>query len=74
MEEEIMAIDTRLSYPNLTREKRLTLNSLRDDTSTFIKEADKCLDVVVWNRKDYLKEAEKQLGDKEELYEEYINI
>ena len=69
LEEEIMAIDTKLSYSNLTKEERLALNSLRDDTSIIIKEADKGSGVVVWDRKDYLKEAEKQLGDKE-TYEE----
>ena len=69
LEEEIMAIDTRLSCSNLTKEERLALNSLRDDTSIVIKEADKGSGVAVWDRKDYLKEAEKQLGDKE-TYEE----
>ena len=42
---------------------------LRNDTSIIIKEADKGLGVVVWDRKDYLKEAEKQLTDKKK-YEE----
>ena len=42
---------------------------MRDDTSIIIKEADKVSDVVVWDREGYLKEAEKQLGDKE-TYEE----
>ena len=60
-----MAIDTKLSYSNLTMEEPLALNSLRDDTSIIIIEADKGSGVVVWDRKDYLKEAEKQLGDKE---------
>ena len=60
-----MAIDTKLSYSNLTKEERLALSSLRNDTSIIIKEADKGSGVVVWDRKDYLKEAEKQLGDKE---------
>ena len=64
-----MAIDTKLSYSNLTKEERLALNSLRDDTSIIIKEADKGSGVVVWDREDYLKEAEKHLGDKE-TYEE----
>ena len=67
--EEIMAIDAQLSYSNLTKEERLALNSLRDDTSIIIKEADKGSGVAVWEREDYLKEAEKQLGDKE-TYEE----
>ena len=69
LEEEIMATDTKLSYSNLTKEERLAIKSLRDDTSIIIKEADKGSGVVVWDRKDYLKEAEKQLGDKE-TYEE----
>ena len=65
-----MAIDIKLSYSNLTKEERLAFNSLRDDTSIIIiKESDKGSGVVVWDREDYLKEAEKQLGDKE-TYEE----
>ena len=64
-----MAIGTKLSYSNLTKEERLTLNSLRDDTFIIINETDKGLGVVVWDRKDYLNEAETQLGDKE-TYEE----
>ena len=59
-----MAIDTK-SYSNITHEERLALNSLRDDTSIIIKEADKGSGVAVWDREDYLKQAEKQLGDKE---------
>ena len=69
LEEKIMAIDTKLSYPNLTNKEPLALNLLRDDTSIIIKEADKGLGVVGWDREDYLKEAEKQLSDKE-TYEE----
>ena len=42
---------------------------MRDDTSVIIEEADKGSGVVVWDREDYLKGAEKQLGDKE-TYEE----
>ena len=59
LEEEIMAIDTKLSYSNLTKEERLALNLLRDNTSVIIKEVDKGSGVVVWDREDYLKEAEK---------------
>ena len=69
MEEEITEIDTKISYSNFTKEERLPINSLRDDTSIIIKEADKSSGVVVWDRKDFLKEAEKRLGDKE-TYEE----
>ena len=63
-----MAIDIK-SYSNLTNEELLTLNSLRNDTSIIIKEAEKGSGVAVWDRKDYRKEAEKQLADKEK-YEE----
>ena len=40
LEEEIVAIDTKLSYSNLTKEERVAFNSMRDDISTIIKEAD----------------------------------
>ena len=69
MEDEILAIDTKLSYSNLTRDERQALRSLKEDTSIVIKEADKGSAVVVWDREDYLQEAEKQLGDNE-TYEE----
>ena len=64
-----MAIDIKLFYSNLNKEERPALNSLKDDTSIIFKEADKDSGVLVWDREDYLKEAEKQLGDKE-TYEE----
>ena len=57
------------TYNNLTREERLALNTLRDDTSIVIKEADKGSAVVVWDREDYIKEANSQLQDSE-VYEE----
>ena len=38
----------------------------------MIKNADKGSAVVLWYREDYIKEAEKQLGD-EEVYEEFSN-
>ena len=42
------------------------------DKNIVIKSADKGSAVVVWDRDDYIKEAEKQLGDKE-IYEEVCN-
>ena len=39
----------------------------------MIKRADKGSVAVVWDREDYIKEAEKQLGD-EEVYEEVSNV
>ena len=47
LKEEIISIDTRLSYSNLTKEERVALNSLRHNTSNVIKEADKGSCVVV---------------------------
>ena len=69
LEEEILAIDTKLKYSNLTRKERTALNSLRNDTSIIIKGADKGSAVVIWDRDDYLREAESQLSDTE-VYEE----
>ena len=69
LEEEILSLDKKISYSNLTKGERNALHSLRDDTSIIIKEADKGTGVVVWDREDYLAEAKKQLDDKE-VYQE----
>ena len=68
LEEEILSIDTKLKYSNLTKEERNALYKLRGDTSIIIKEADKGAAVVVWDREDYLKETDKQLLD-DRVYE-----
>ena len=57
----------------MTRDERSALKDLRDDTSIVIKEADKGSAVVVWDREDYIKEANSQLEDKE-VYEEIISF
>ena len=69
LEEEIFALDKKLSYSNLTKQERHALYSLRDDTSVIIKEADKGSGIVVWDREDYLAEARTQLKDKD-VYQE----
>ena len=56
-------------FNNLTKEEREALYSLKDDRSIIIKGADKGSAVVVWDREDYLKEAYRQLDDKE-VYEQ----
>ena len=48
---------------NLTSKERQALYDLKNDENIVIKSADKGSAVVVWDREDYLKEAEKQLGD-----------
>ena len=47
----------------------MTVRALADDRSIVIKKADKGPCVVVWDRWDYVKDAEKQLGDST-VYEE----
>ena len=39
------------------------MRALANDRSIVIKKADKGSCVVVWNRNDYIAEAEKQLSD-----------
>ena len=58
-----------MRYSNLSQEEWRAVRSLADDRSIVIKKADKGSCVVVWDRWDYIKEAEKQLGDST-VYEE----
>ena len=51
------------NFSNLTREEISALNGLKSDRSIVIKEAEKGSGVVVWDREDYILEAENQLGD-----------
>ena len=64
LEEKILNLNTRKREHNISKEERKAIDSLRNDTSIVIKEADKGVCIVVWDREDYLKEAELQLGDK----------
>ena len=71
------------SNDNLRKGERNAVYSLKNDNSIITKEADKVSAFVVWDRKDYLKEAENQLIDKnvykklignvEDLLEKIIN-
>ena len=56
-------------YNNLTNSERKGLYHLKNDKNIEIKSADKGSVVVVWDRKYYIKETEKQLRH-EEVYEE----
>ena len=53
----------KLGYSNLSTEEWKAMRSLADDRSIVIKKADKGSSVVVWDRNDYVMEAEKQLSD-----------
>ena len=52
-----------LRYSNLSSEEWGVTRSLADDRSTVIKMIDKGSVVVAWDRDDYVKESQKQLGD-----------
>ena len=64
LEEEILSLYGKISYSNLTKGEGNALYLLRDDPPIIIKEADKGSTVVVWDRDDYLREANSQLSNK----------
>ena len=69
-EEKLLDIDnSKDKFNNLSKEERDALYSLENDNTIVITGADNGSGVVVWDRKDHLKEAYKQLLD-EEVYEE----
>ena len=53
-----------LGYSNLSKEEWKTVRSLANDRNIVIKKAGKGSCVVIWDRSDYIMEAEKQLNDK----------
>ena len=72
---EKRSLDTEIPskrYNNLTKDEHDVLYSLKDNPSILIKGADKGYVVVVWDRENYLKEAYKQLDDRE-VYEKVPN-
>ena len=73
LEEKLMSIEIpQNKYNNLTREEWTALYDLKNDKNIIIKSVDKGSAVVVWDREDYIKEAEKKLGDKD-VCEEVCN-
>ena len=50
----------------------MQLSNLRDDPTIIIKDAEKGSEVVICDREDYLKEASKQIEDKN-VYEDVQN-
>ena len=52
-----------LRHSNPSKEEWETIGALADDLTIVIEKADKDSCVVVWNRTDYLLEAEKKLND-----------
>ena len=71
LENENLNINTYIKQHNISKEELEAIDSLRNDPSIIIKEADKGSCVVVWDREDYLREdylreAGGQLCDKNE--------
>ena len=57
---------------NLSNSEWKALYNLKNDKCIMIKSADKGSAAIVWDREDYIKDAEKQLGD-EKVYEKVSN-
>ena len=63
LEKQIFRIvDSKLGYSNFSKEEWEAMRALAHDRSIAIEKADKGLTVVVWDRNDYILEAEKQLS------------
>ena len=63
VEKELFTVvDSMLGYSNLSKEEWKAMRTLADDKTIVIKKADRGSCVVVWDRNDYIKEAEKQLN------------
>ena len=64
VENELFSIvDEPIRYSNLSKEEWIAMRPFADDRSIVIKTADKGSCIVVWDRNDYLREAEKQRKD-----------
>ena len=64
LEEKLMKIETaKDKFSNLTSKEQQVVYDLKNDKSIAGKGAEKDSPVVVWDRGDYIKEVEKQLGD-----------
>ena len=64
VEQNIRSLSFRNTHSNITREEKKAIKSLKDNTEIIIRQADKGGCTVIWDRKDYIKEAKRQLMDK----------
>ena len=70
LEKEVMFVSPEgKNFSNLSSSEQLSLQQLKSDRNIVIKEADKGSAVVVWDRGDYISEANRQLDDRQ-VYEE----
>ena len=63
-----------IRYSNMPKDEWDAVRSLADDRNIVIKRADKGSCVVIWDRNDYLLEAEKQLRDKKVYRDVEYNV
>ena len=70
LEKEVMSVSPKgKNFSNLSSSEQLSSKKLKSDRNIVIKEADKGSGVVVWDREDYISEANRQLDDRQ-VYEE----
>ena len=73
MEKELFKmVETPLRYSNLSKEEWEAVRTLADDRNIVIKKADKGSCVVIWDRNDYITDAESQL--KNELVHKKVSF
>ena len=73
LEKKLLKIEVpKNKFNNLTKGERDALYILKNDRTIVIKGVDKGSAVVVWDREDYIKKAENQLGDTN-IYDEVPN-
>ena len=59
----LKAIEIPLGYSNLSKREWDAIRSLADDRNIVIRISDKGFCVVIWDRNDYVKEAQIQLSN-----------
>ena len=73
LDEKLLKVEVpKDKFNNLTHSEQKALYNLKNDKIIVIKSAVEGSAVVVWDREDYIKESEKQLGN-EQVYEEVSN-
>ena len=64
---------TKKTGPNLTKKLQAALKELKENKDIIIKPADKGGAIVIWSKEQYLKEAERQLSNKQHYKRLFIN-
>ncbi|XP_072020239.1 uncharacterized protein [Amphiura filiformis] len=62
-ETDVLNVGPRKVYPNISKEERDAINSLKHNSNLIINEADKGAAIVIMDVEDYLSECHRQLND-----------